>query len=110
MSIAAPDRGSFPATHPVAAMAMPLATRTSGVLTLRHGKVRHDIAFVEGRATGVDSNAVKESLPVVSDKSIVGPDERRTGISTSRSRSQLLAEAAMTSTKTRIPSEPRVRT
>jgi len=65
MSIVAPERGSFPATHPVAAMAMPLATRRSGILTLRHGKVRHDIAYVEGRATGVDSNAVKESMPVL---------------------------------------------
>lgn len=65
MSIVAPERGSFPATHPVAAMAMPLATHTSGILTLRHGKVRHDIAYVEGRATGVDSNAVKESMPVL---------------------------------------------
>ncbi len=65
MSGTVPERGTIPQTHPALAMAMPVAGRKSGILTLRRAKVRHDIAFVEGRATAVDSNAAKESLPVL---------------------------------------------
>jgi curved DNA-binding protein CbpA len=63
--VTTPDRGPFPAIHPVEAMAMPIAGRRSGILTLRSGPKWHDVSFVNGRANRVDSSSVDESMPML---------------------------------------------
>lgn len=60
-----PDRGPFPAIHPVEAMAMPIAGRRSGILTLRSGPKWHDVSYVNGKANRVDSSSVDESMPML---------------------------------------------
>ncbi len=60
-----PDRGPFPAIHPVEAMGMPIAGRRSGILTLRSGPKWHDVSYVNGRANRVDSSSVDESMPML---------------------------------------------
>ena len=59
------DKGEFPAVHPVAAMAMPMARRQTGVLTLRRGALRRRIAYLDGRANRAESNSPRESLPML---------------------------------------------
>ena len=60
-----PDRGPFPAIHPVEAMAMPIAGQRSGILTLRSGPKWHDVSYVLGKANRVESSSVDESLPML---------------------------------------------
>jgi len=73
-----PDRGPFPAIHPVEAMAMPIAGQRSGILTLRSGPKWHDVCFVQGRANRVESSSVDESLPMLMSES--GALPRQTAI------------------------------
>jgi curved DNA-binding protein CbpA len=63
--VTTPDRGPFPAIHPVEAMAMPIAGRRSGILTLRSGPKWHDIGYVNGKAIQVESSSVDESMPML---------------------------------------------
>jgi hypothetical protein len=63
--VSIPDRGPFPAIHPLEAMAMPIAGKRTGILTLRSGPRWHDINYLDGRANRVESSSAEESLPML---------------------------------------------